>query len=114
METLMNAMANLIRKDGASAITIYGFTDSRGGFSPNLELGRERASAAKQYLKKELLALGVRHAVTIKVISKGLTGAVASNTSALGQSLNRHVTVVATLKKYVTGNAKTVISLNNK
>lgn len=72
------------------AITIAGYTDSRGSEETNLDLSRKRAEAVKVWLMNQS---GIKED-RIAVKALGEAEPVASNDTAAGRRLNRRVEIV--------------------
>lgn len=85
----MENLAQFMRKDPGSAITIEGFTDSTGSDELNRRLSEQRAQAVKE----ALVARGIE-ARRIQARGYGPAFPVASNDTAVGRQLNRRVQVV--------------------
>lgn len=72
------------------AITVTGYTDSRGSEETNLELSRKRAEAVKTWLMNQS---GIKDdRITVKAL--GEEAPVASNDTASGRKQNRRVEIV--------------------
>jgi outer membrane protein OmpA-like peptidoglycan-associated protein len=97
MMSQIRAYAAKIKSIGATSIVFTGYTDIAGGAAYNLNLGRNRALAAENYLRAVLVADGVTVSIQMTVRSLGSTAPAASNNTLAGRARNRNVTVVATL-----------------
>lgn len=73
-------------------IGIYGHADSTGAKTYNKELGRERATAVRDYLMKNADIAADK----IAVVSFGETNAAATNATPAGRRQNRSVEIVVT------------------
>jgi outer membrane protein OmpA-like peptidoglycan-associated protein len=77
----------IVFKDYADTdIKIYGFTDSKGADSYNLNLSKERATAVKDYLANNGLNVS-----RFSVVGMGEVEPIATNETDEGRSLNRRV-----------------------
>jgi OOP family OmpA-OmpF porin len=77
-------------QDLAYTLEVYGHTDSRGSASANLELGRRRALAVRDYLHRD----GGLPLQRISTTSLGESLPSADNSTARGRALNRRASVV--------------------
>jgi outer membrane protein OmpA-like peptidoglycan-associated protein len=86
----LDGIAETMRSDPASAITLHGYSDGVGSSAVNLMLSAKRAHAVKVYLVEK----GVNPEQII-TIAHGATGFVADNQSAEGRKQNRRVAIEA-------------------
>lgn len=82
-------LAESLKKQGSSHITIEGHTDSVGGDESNMALSQRRADSVKNYLVSRGVA-----AERISAAGKGSAFPVTSNTSASGRQKNRRIEVI--------------------
>jgi outer membrane protein OmpA-like peptidoglycan-associated protein len=85
----LNDVADALLAEPERAVTVLGFTDSRGDFSYNQALSERRAEAVRAYL----ISRGVS-AEQLAAIGKGPADPVADNGSAEGRANNRRVEIV--------------------
>lgn len=87
-EPVLKQIINLLNANSTLKINIEGHTDNTGEEMYNQELSEKRASAVKDYLVKNKIAIG-----RITAIGKGEKFPIAENSTELGKSANRRVEI---------------------
>jgi outer membrane protein OmpA-like peptidoglycan-associated protein len=85
----LNSVAEALKSYGEAAITVEGYTDSRGTDEANLRLSQQRADSVRNYLVSQGLS-----DATVKAVGKGEASPVADNATPEGQATNRRVEIV--------------------
>ncbi|MFA6472203.1 MAG: OmpA family protein, partial [Candidatus Latescibacterota bacterium] len=85
---VLNEIGQLIQKYSTLRIQIEGHTDNSGDIEKNLQLSRERARDALEYLLKKFPTLKRDH---FRVVGFGPDRPIASNTTPEGRKMNRRV-----------------------
>lgn len=85
----LNDVADALKSEPNTDITIEGYTDNVGAVSTNLELSQMRADRVRDYL----IGRGVAQA-RIRAVGKGQANPIASNATPEGRANNRRVEII--------------------
>ena len=85
---VLDSVAKVINEYEKSYVDVYGFTESTGAESYNLQLSQRRADSVAGYLK-------TRQVLPDRILTKGMgeSNPVASNSTPEGRALNRRVEI---------------------